>query len=103
IQTSFSLRENSFEAYRDKKVYDSLSFISFLNKLKVVAKPKAQAVIMFDEAAAVPSYLKDTFFLSLRKLLNERQSLKVEPATRFTFVFAGAFYPAALVTDTTTS
>ena len=87
--------------YRDKTVRDSRSFIAFLNSQEVVANPNDRAVIMFDEAAAVPPMLKSAFFMSLRTLYNERaqRSQKPHSATRFDFVFAGAFYPASLVTD----
>jgi hypothetical protein len=98
-QLHSQLKMSGPAVYRDKTVYDSSSFISFLNNLEVVADPKMRAVIMFDEAAAIPPSLKNHFFSRLRALFNSRSGSKPEPATRFDFVFAGAFYPSALITS----
>ncbi len=97
------LRRSDADIYRDKTVHDLSSFIAFLNSFEVVSGAKKRAVIMFDEAAAVPSSLKQQFFSRLRYLFNNRPNPRAEPATRFDFVFAGAFYPSALVTETTVS
>ena len=82
---------------------DATSFMAFLNGLGVVAEAESRAVIMLDEAAAVPTALKTSFYMSLRALFNaradSRRAHKLVPATRIDFVFAGAFYPSALVTD----
>lgn len=102
-QLHHQFRESEAEIYQENMVYDLPSFVSFLNSFEVVSGPKKRAVIMFDEAAAVPVALKSQFFSRLRALFNNRPNPKAEAATRFDFVFAGAFYPSALVTETTVS
>lgn len=80
-------------------VHDIFSLTGFLNHLEVVANPEASAVIMLDEAAAVPDTLRTKFYMQWRILLNARPIQQAQEASRFTFVFAGAFYPSELVED----
>lgn len=54
---------------------------------------------MFDEVASVPYNIRDLFFSSLRRLYNSRLDAKATAATRFVFIFAGSFYPTALIAD----
>src|SRR5205085_4282059 len=68
------LQPRASHSYQDKSVQDLRSFLSFLNNLEVISGPRTRAVIMFDEAAAVPPILRTSFFLSLRTLLNNRPS-----------------------------
>lgn len=102
-QIHHQLRKSESEIYQENEVYDLPSFVSFLSNFEAVSGPKKRAVIMFDEAAAVPLALKNQFFSRLRALFNNRPNPWAEAATRFDFVFAGAFYPSALVTETTVS
>lgn len=75
------------------------AFVGFLSALPAVEPADAHAIIMFDEAATVPYFLRTTFYSQLRDLLNSRPGKAKKRASQIDFAFAGAFHPSVLVPD----
>lgn len=74
-------------------------FITYWHDLAACLTPP-RALILLDEASALPNHLRDSFYSILRSLFNERQAGQSGDALRkLNFVFAGVFDPDRLIKD----